>query len=601
MHERAHDPSIKGRGARQELLVYGAAELADMAAGYDDIIAAHARALEERLENGSFHVAVVGEFKRGKSTLLNALLGCEVLPSGVRPVTAVGIELRYGRKRPLIVAEGGEVISLTEGSDISDYVTEQGNPRNRRKVKRVIVEVESPLLESGLVLVDTPGMGSVNLHNDAEADRQLAAADGAVLVLSTDSPMTERERQLYQFVTDRGIRTFVVMNKADHHDPGELAEVLSYVEGELERVANGPTHIWCVSARMALQAARAGKPREMAGYDWPAFYEELVRFVEHDLSAVRLDSAERRLGELIQALGERVAVEAALARLDRETRRKTLEALRKSVDVERSGWEADQVLLERGVGAIVEHARSELALFAAETPRIFSERALELSARTDRLNLAAALDDFVEEVVRASFEEKRSLVQDEASRAWDTLASEMRGRAEDRVNQVRQHASSELGVELPRVNLPALADEEERFSYHFTPIESTEEQLAAILRLALPGPLLRQLMLRRAGRRLRDHLDKHAGRAGYDLEQRLRGVSRRLARELGVAVEQAASLVSSAAEQVQAERSKAEDTLGAAMQRREVVVERLASLREALSVPRYESPLRSASGSSVDG
>jgi Dynamin family len=106
-------------------------------------------ALRDRLETARLRVLVVGEAKRGKSALINALLGREVLPAGVTPLTAVPTTVRQA------AAEGIEV-SFGEGqseelplSSLPDFGTERGNPRNSRNVQAITVGLDVPILASG--------------------------------------------------------------------------------------------------------------------------------------------------------------------------------------------------------------------------------------------------------------------------------------------------------------------------------------------------------------------------------------------------------------------------------------------------------------------
>jgi hypothetical protein len=112
-------------------------------------------ALADRLQEGRFYVACVGQFKRGKSTLLNALLGACVLPVGVTPVTAVVTVVRYGP------APGARVRMHGTWTDIpldalAEFVAEERNPENAKQVEAVEVFAPSRLLETGMCLVDTP-------------------------------------------------------------------------------------------------------------------------------------------------------------------------------------------------------------------------------------------------------------------------------------------------------------------------------------------------------------------------------------------------------------------------------------------------------------
>ena len=138
---------------------------------------------------------VVGEFKRGKSTLVNALLGVEVLPTGVLPLTAVMTEVVHGQAGATVAGLDGTRVDVGL-DDVARFVTEAGNPGNERGVDRVEVRVPAPLLSTGLVLVDTPGLGSIHLHNTEVGRASLLEADGAIVLLSADEPLSDEERQL---------------------------------------------------------------------------------------------------------------------------------------------------------------------------------------------------------------------------------------------------------------------------------------------------------------------------------------------------------------------------------------------------------------------
>jgi len=158
-----------------------AKELADVAADRPE--GERAARLAERLGAGRFVVSVVGEFNRGKSMLVNALVGAEVLPTGVLPLTAVATEVAYGDPGAVVVLSDGTRRAVSP-ADVADYVTEERNPANERGVARVEVRGRWPLLAPGVVLVDTPGIASVYRHNTEVAEAALLDADGAVVVLS---------------------------------------------------------------------------------------------------------------------------------------------------------------------------------------------------------------------------------------------------------------------------------------------------------------------------------------------------------------------------------------------------------------------------------
>ncbi|MGA9671622.1 MAG: dynamin family protein, partial [Terracidiphilus sp.] len=130
-------------------------------------VAEEARELAARVSEGRFYVACVGQFKRGKSTLLNALVGHEVVPTGFVPVTAVPTVIRFGDKPQARVRMRDGAWRDVAMTDLKEYVTEELNPENKREVDGAEVFVPSPLLSSGMCFVDTPGLGSVFTGNTA--------------------------------------------------------------------------------------------------------------------------------------------------------------------------------------------------------------------------------------------------------------------------------------------------------------------------------------------------------------------------------------------------------------------------------------------------
>ena len=113
-----------------------------------------------------FEVALFGRVSSGKSSLLNALLGSDVLPVGVNPITAVPTKLRYGPELRAGVAYGDGRSRLIDMDELARLVTEQGNPGNLQNIVRAIVELPSARLSEGILLVDTPGLGSLAKRGD---------------------------------------------------------------------------------------------------------------------------------------------------------------------------------------------------------------------------------------------------------------------------------------------------------------------------------------------------------------------------------------------------------------------------------------------------
>ena len=196
-------------------------------------------ALLDRLDAARLRVLVAGEAKRGKSTLINALLGRDVLPSGVTPLTAVATTVRYGDdvRAEVVFRDGHE--EQHPLSALADFVTEVRNPRNERMVAGVTVYLDAPVLAGGVELVDTPGTGSVFQWDTEAAYEALRTMDAAVFVLAADPPVSASERDLLGQVAELSVTTFAVLNKADHLDEAGLAEASEFTRRVLAEAGHG--------------------------------------------------------------------------------------------------------------------------------------------------------------------------------------------------------------------------------------------------------------------------------------------------------------------------------------------------------------------------
>ncbi|MGH7997042.1 MAG: dynamin family protein, partial [Opitutaceae bacterium] len=125
-------------------------------------------ALMTKLAEDRFTLAVLGQFKRGKSSLMNAVIGREILPVGLLPLTSAITVLRFGPSERLLVRHAHWAF-LEEAplEELPNFVTEKGNPGNRRQVQAAYLELPLPFLRHGLEFVDTPGIGSAISANTA--------------------------------------------------------------------------------------------------------------------------------------------------------------------------------------------------------------------------------------------------------------------------------------------------------------------------------------------------------------------------------------------------------------------------------------------------
>ena len=262
----------------------------------DDQIREDARSAAERITEGRFYVACVGQFKRGKSTLLNALVGKPILPSGVVPVTAVPTILRFGEGcRARVRLRSGEWAD-TAIAEIEEYVSEALNPENRKGVAGLEVFVPSPLLAEGMCFVDTPGLGSVFAGNTAATHAFLPHIDAAIVVIGADPPIAGDELALVESVAKDVPDILFVLNKADRVTEHERDAAVSFARQVLERRLQRPVDsIFEINALEQLD--RGGSQRE-----WAQLVDALEQLVQRSGQQLVRDAADRWLRRLANQL-----------------------------------------------------------------------------------------------------------------------------------------------------------------------------------------------------------------------------------------------------------------------------------------------------------
>ena len=188
---------------------------------------ARAEELADKLENHKITVSVIGQFKRGKSTLVNAILGDKILPVGIVPVTAVVTTVEYGEKAASVHFDNG-IIKEIGFDEMSSYINEQENQDNRLGVSEVRLYCPSDFLQSGMTFVDTPGVGSVHQKNSDAAYSYVKESDAVIFMLSVDSPINQIEIDFLENAKEFASKFYFAVNKIDSIDSDDLADYLVY-------------------------------------------------------------------------------------------------------------------------------------------------------------------------------------------------------------------------------------------------------------------------------------------------------------------------------------------------------------------------------------
>jgi len=228
-----------------------------------DSLAPQLAACEELLRgSGVVEVVVLGQFKAGKSSFLNGLIGGPVVPVDVLPSTAVVTRIGYGpRERAVVHRVSGDALEIPL-SRLAEFVTERGNPANEKQVAVVDVELSALASYEGIRFVDTPGLGSVFAHNTKASKEWMPRLGAALVAISVNHPLSEDDLLLLNDVSSHTPEAAILLTKADLVSAEELTSVIEFTRSQATSRTGKEWWIFPVSDRPGFEGMRT----EVRGY-----------------------------------------------------------------------------------------------------------------------------------------------------------------------------------------------------------------------------------------------------------------------------------------------------------------------------------------------
>lgn len=490
------------------------------------LVADEAAALGERLSAGRFFVACVGQFKRGKSTVLNALVDDPVLPVGVTPVTSAVTILRSGTTRKATVSYAAGRSEPIRVEDVGLYVAEEHNHENQRGVAAVEVFLPAPILERGLCLVDTPGIGSAFTGN-TEATRAFVPHIDAAPPISGD------ELSLVLDVLAQVPNSIFVLNKADRLLANDVRQAREFTERLVaDRLGRPIGPVLEVSAAERLER---GTPTR----DWQKL-EQALASLSGDAAEILQRSHHRGVARLLRQvrddLDERYG---ALLRPIHESEAR-IEVLRRSVA------DAETMLCELGILLAAEQRRLLGAFQQQQTHFLNKEltsAAHELHQWIDRLPSAHLSDrskafEHASAITRSGIERWLARIEPEADALYRDATQRFTSFANQFLTRLTESHDPAF-ANLPRSLDPEVGIRDQRHFYGTDLMYLTAPGLVnRIADLLTPRATRLARIQREASAYLERLLTTNTTRVVFDLEQRVEVSRRKLESELRFLLQQ---------------------------------------------------------------
>ncbi|MHB0886503.1 MAG: dynamin family protein [Bacillota bacterium] len=395
----------------------------------------------DRLDQDQFNLVVLGQFKRGKSTLINALVGHPVLPMGVVPLTSVVTKVRFGLSQEAVVRFLDGTSRRVVLEDLHRFVTEKENPKNRLRVDEVSVVVPSAFLSRGLVLVDTPGVGSTYEHNTDTALRFLPRADAGLFVVAADPPLSLAEREFLGSVRPFVAKLFFVLNKVDYLTPEETHESLQFTAEQLrEALQSTDIEVLPVSAKQGIEAKQQGREDLLESSGLSALQRRIGWFIASGKTGAMLLSAGQTGAHACEVVLGGLSLEKRALQMTLDDLVSRVARLEDELQKAEAEQRDDLYLLDGEEKRLVERIENDLVEFrASEQPRL-EVRVREIfreHADLTGTKLRKAVEKRLFEEVEATLERFRPEEEGRVDRYFSDLSERFAERAKARMARIQ--------------------------------------------------------------------------------------------------------------------------------------------------------------------
>lgn len=477
-----------------------------------------------KINNNEFNLVVVGQFKRGKSTFVNALLGDKILPTAVVPLTSIITTIRYGDNLKIdVFFNDGSSKEINPG-ELEEYATERGNPENIKNVREICIYYPSDYLKNGVILIDTPGVGSVYQHNTDVAYEFLPNVDAALFLVTVDPPISSNEFEFLKDVKGHAVKIFFLLNKVDYVSDEDLNEALEFTKKIIEKELGYEIDIYPISAKLALEGKMYGDRSKLEESGLPDFEMVLENFLMKEKGAMLLLSGAKKGLQLINEIAFNLELELKALQTPVEELLKKVEILQEKINKVHQEQKDMNYVLEGETKNLFDRLNEEFSKFKEGKARDLEKRLDKFFEENKGLGsqeLSKKMDEYVINLVIEEVDLWREKQIEHFEKSYKVITQRLVEKSKEMVDALFKTASDLFDMEFRPVSAIEALDpggyfyyKTERESGFFLP------KPANLIRL-LPGGMAKKIILNESKKHLEQQFDRQCGRVRYNLYEKL--------------------------------------------------------------------------------
>lgn len=426
--------------------------------------AIQARDTSAKLKSHIFSVGIMGEFKRGKSTVINALLGEKIAPADVVPASATLNRITYGpTPKATILFKDGHRETVPVNS-IADYVTKitEESAVTAESVEQAIVEYPCQFCQNNVEIIDTPGLND-DERMDAISEAVIPELDAVVMVLSANSPFSQSEAEFVRskLMTSDVTRMIVLVNRIDTiYDEDDRIKLLDSIKKKivrevLERTAAihgadsrlyqdtkdklAELQLYPISAIQALQGRLKDKPELVRESGILAFEDRLRRLLTQERGALEITKVSSIIAKLLQEGQSALTLRISTLEMDAEEFKKNQQDAEEEIKVLRQKKLEEKAQLRK---KSVE-TKKQMDVFVQEKYADLENR-LERYAETYPIDVERVGTEGFAKEVRAGLERETSSALSDYAEQINVYLQEQLGDEQMRLQEYMGNLSSSI-------------------------------------------------------------------------------------------------------------------------------------------------------------